>query len=84
MAGLIGILVLAVYYLVVAITATVFVFMMAIKVYGTGTGIVLGLLVIIPLVGLITLLIINSKATAILKENDIRVGLLGARMSDLP
>jgi hypothetical protein len=47
-------------------------------------GVVLGILTLIPCVGLIVLLIINSKATGILKKNGVRVGLLGAKMSDLP
>jgi hypothetical protein len=81
---LLGVIVLAVYYLAVAITATVFVFMLAVKVYGTGMGVVLGILTLIPCVGLIVLLIINSKATGILRKNGVRVGLLGAKMADLP
>jgi hypothetical protein len=65
------------------IVSTVFVFLLATKVYSQGTGIVLAILTLIPLVGLIVLLIINGKATNILKENGIRVGLLGASSSDL-
>jgi hypothetical protein len=75
---------LVVYYLAVCLTATACVFMMAVKVYGTGAGVVLGLLTLIPAVGLIVLLIVNAKATTIIKQNGIRVGLLGANMSDLP
>jgi hypothetical protein len=44
---------------------------------------VLGILTLIPLVGLIVLLIVNGKATNLLREDGIHVGLLGARMSDL-
>ncbi len=65
------------------ITATVFVFMLATKLYGQSTGIVYGVLTLIPCVGLIVLLIINQKATTVLKENGVRVGLLGAKLSDL-
>jgi hypothetical protein len=67
----------------VGIVATVFVFLLATKIYTTGVGILLGVLTLIPIVGLIVLLIVNGKATAILKSNGIKVGLLGARMSDL-
>jgi hypothetical protein len=70
-------------FVVLAITATVFVFLLATKVYSTGLGILLGLLTLIPCVGLIVLVIINGKATAVLKAHGIRVGLLGASMSDL-
>jgi hypothetical protein len=80
LAGFIG---LIVFYLAVGITATVFVFLLAVKVYSTGTGVALGILTLLPCIGLIVLLIINSKATGILQRNGVRVGLLGANMSDL-
>jgi hypothetical protein len=72
------------FLLIIGITSAVFVFMMALKVYTTGVGVVLGLLTLIPCIGLIVLVIINSKATSILRANGVRVGLLGAEMSDLP
>jgi DNA-directed RNA polymerase subunit RPC12/RpoP len=65
----------------VLLTATVFVFLMAIKLYDVGLGVLLGILSMIPLVGLIILLIVNGKATSALQENGYRVGLLGARLS---
>jgi hypothetical protein len=68
---------------VVGLAGTVFVFLLAIKVYSTGVGILLGILTIIPCVGLIVLLIVNGKATAILKQNGIKVGLLGADLSQI-
>jgi hypothetical protein len=63
-----------------AVVATVFVFMLALKMYSTGAGIVLGLLTLIPCIGLITLLIINQKATRLLRKRGYKVGLLGARL----
>ena len=65
------------------LTATVFVFLLATKVYTTGTGVVLGILTLIPCVGLIVLLIINGKATSVLKANGVHVGFLGASSSDI-
>jgi hypothetical protein len=65
------------------LTAAVFVFMLAVKLYGQNSGIVYGILTLVPLVGLIVLLIINQKATTTLKDNGVRVGLLGAKSSDL-
>jgi hypothetical protein len=62
----------------VSITAAVFVFMLALSLYGTGVGIVLGILTLVPLVGLIVLLVINGKATTVLRHHGIRVGLMGA------
>jgi hypothetical protein len=65
----------------VAIAATVFVFMLAIKLYGVGGGVVLGILTLIPLIGLIVLLVVNGKATAVLQKRGYRVGLLGANLA---
>ena len=64
----------------VGIVAMVFVFLLATKIYSTGVGVLLGILTLIPLIGLIVLLIVNAKATGILKQNGIKVGLLGAKM----
>lgn len=68
----------------VVITATVFVFMLAIALYNTGVGVLLGILTLIPLVGLIVLLIVNGKATNVLRAHGVRVGLLGARLDQIP
>jgi len=69
--------------LLVGIAGTVFVFLLAIKVYSTGLGILLGILTLIPCVGLVVLLVVNQKATTVLKQNGIRVGLLGANLSQI-
>ena len=70
--------------LAVSITAAVFVFMLALALYNTGTGILLGILTLIPLVGLIVLLTINGKATNVLRQHGIRVGLMGADPNQIP
>lgn len=69
--------------LLVGLVGAVFVFMLAIKVYGTGLGIVLGILSLVPCIGLIVLLVVNGKATGVLKQNGIKVGLLGANISTI-
>jgi hypothetical protein len=46
--------------------------------YHIALRIVFCILMIVPLVNLITLLILNSKATATLRRNGYKVGLLGA------
>lgn len=46
--------------------------------YSTLSKILLGVSMIIPLVGLIVLLVLNSKATAALRQAGYKVGLLGA------
>jgi hypothetical protein len=75
-------LVLLLAYYGSAIAGTVFVFLLATKIYGTGIGILLGILTLIPCIGLIVLLIVNGKTTAILKQNGVKVGFLGARVPD--
>jgi uncharacterized membrane protein len=67
-----------------SITGAVFVFMLAIAIYNTGVGVVLGILTLIPLIGLITLLIVNGKATKLLREHGIKVGLMGANLKQFP
>jgi len=66
------------------IAGAVFVFMLALALYGTAAGVVLGILTLIPLIGLIVLLIINGKATNLLRAHGIHVGLMGARASEIP
>ena len=46
--------------------------------YAVGWRILLAALMLIPLVGLITLLILNSRATKALRAGGYEVGLLGA------
>lgn len=76
-------LLLGVGVLVLGLAGTVFVFLLAMKVYSVGVGILLGILTFIPCIGLLVLLMVNGKATSILKQNGIRVGLLGANLSDI-
>jgi hypothetical protein len=64
----------------VEITSVVFVFLLTTKLYGAGVGVLLGILTMVPCVGLITLLVVNAKATNILKAAGLKVGLLGARV----
>ena len=77
------IIVLVVVVAVVGLVSTVFTFLLAIRVYSTGVGVLLGILTFIPLIGFIVLLIVNGKATRILKQNGIKVGLLGANLSQI-
>jgi len=67
----------------VGLVGTVFVFLLAIKVYNTVVGVLLGILTLVPCIGLIVLLVVNGKATAVLKQNGIKVGLLGANLSQI-
>ena len=69
--------------LFVGLAGTIFVFLLAMKVYSTALGVLLGILTLIPCIGLIVLLVVNGKATGILRQNGIKVGLLGANLSEV-
>lgn len=47
--------------------------------YSTPTKVGLVVLLLVPLVGLITLLVLNSRATKVLQSAGYKVGLLGAK-----
>jgi hypothetical protein len=67
--------------LLVGLVATVSVFLLAIRVYSPVYGFFLGLGTFIPCVGIVILLMVNAKATRILRENGIHVGFMGADLS---
>ena len=72
-----------IFVLGVGLVGTVFVFLLAMKVYSTAVGILLGILTLVPCLGLIVLLMVNQKATSILRQNGINVGLMGADSSQI-
>jgi len=65
----------------IGVVATVFVFLLALKVWRTGMGIVLAILTLIPCIGLIALVAINQQASGTLTKHGYEVGLLGANLS---
>jgi hypothetical protein len=69
--------------LVTILVAAVFVFRLASLVYSTAAGVVCALLTVIPCIGLITLFVVNSRATAVLRQNGIRIGFFGADLAQL-
>jgi hypothetical protein len=71
-------------YVAVMVTGAVFLFMLSISLYNTAAGIILGILSLIPLLGLLILLMVNNKATTTLREHGVRVGLMGANSATLP
>jgi hypothetical protein len=68
---------------VLGIAALVLVYLLASKLYGPEVAVLVGLSQLIPCVGLVVLLVVNARATAELRRNGLRVGLLGARRADL-
>jgi len=71
-------------YLGVAIAGAVFLFMLSLSLYNTAAGIVLRILALVPILGLLILLIVNGKATKVLRLHGIHVGLLGANPATVP
>lgn len=70
-------------YLIVAIAQLAFIVLLATQVYNLGLGILFGVLSFVPCLGLILLLVVNQKATGVLQQNGIKVGLMGANMSQV-
>jgi uncharacterized membrane-anchored protein len=67
--------------LLLGLVSTVSVFLLAMKVYGPIQGVLVGILTMVPCLGLLMLLLVNQRATKILKDNGHPVGLLGADLS---
>jgi hypothetical protein len=65
----------------VGLASLVFVFRLAVNVYPTWVGIVLGIFALVPCIGLLVLLAVNGKATSVLRHNRIKVGFMGADLS---
>jgi len=74
---------LSVGLVIVLIAGTIFVFLLAVNVYSTAMGVVMGIIALIPCIGLLALLAVNGKATTVLRNNGIKVGLLGADLSKI-
>lgn len=68
---------------VMGLAGAVLVILIGVKVSGPATGVLLGILTAIPCLGLLMLLIVNTQATGLLQRNGVRVGLLGARLTDI-
>jgi hypothetical protein len=68
---------------VLGLVGMAFTFLLASKVYSMVIGILVAILTLIPCIGLIALLIVNAKATSVLTQNGIKVGLMGADLSQV-
>lgn len=65
--------------LAIILAGVVFVFLLATTVYSTLVGVLLAIVALVPCLGLVALLIVNSKATTVLRRHGIKVGLMGAK-----
>lgn len=63
-----------------ALTATVFMAMMVFRLFSSVAAVAMIVLSLVPLMGLLVVLIVNAKATGILRRNGIAVGFLGANL----
>jgi hypothetical protein len=70
-------------YLVMVVIAEVLIFQLARHTFSSTAAVLSAVAVLIPCLGLLALLIVNVQATTILQANGVRVGFLGARMSDV-
>jgi hypothetical protein len=64
---------ISLFMIIVLIAGVIFVIRLGLALYRPFVGIVLGILSFIPLFGLIVLVILNNKATAVLEANGIKV-----------
>ncbi len=69
--------------LVVLVIAVSSIFMLARELYDTGPAILCALLMFVPCISLITLLVVNQKATAYLQEHGVKVGFMGANPNSI-
>ncbi|QEG37763.1 DUF805 domain-containing protein [Bythopirellula goksoeyrii] len=59
------------------------IFKLARELFSTGIAVLCAILILVPLVGLITLLVINQKATTYLQRRGVHVGLMGANPNNI-
>lgn len=69
--------------LLIGVVGLGFVVAQSLKVFNTVLAIIFGLLAMIPCVGLLILLLVNVRATTILKSHGIKVGFFGAKVSSI-
>ncbi len=74
---------LTILMLIVHLNALVYLFRLACAVYGTGLGILLGILAINPVPGCLAFVLVSYRASSVLRGNGIKGGTLGADVSGI-
>jgi hypothetical protein len=75
----------AVLEVILLIAGVVFAFMLSLAVYrNPAAGVVGGILMFFPVIGLLILVVINVDAIRIFRRHGVSVGLLGARLREIP
>lgn len=74
--------------LVVSLIGWICMLLLSLRLYSIPVAILFALAMLvtaplIPLIAVIVLVVVNSKATRVLRQHDIRVGLVGARLADI-
>ncbi len=69
--------------LIIIVLTMVSMFLLANRIYNVGVAIVCAILMLVPCISLITMLIVNQKATSILQASGVKVGLFGANPSSI-
>lgn len=62
----------------VMVASAILIGIAATRLWAKGAGIILGVVSIVPLVGLVILLVVNGAITRTLKRHGIKVGVMGA------
>jgi hypothetical protein len=63
--------------LVIIVLTMVSIALLASELYNVGIAVLCAILMIVPCISLITLLVVNGKATTFLQQNGIKVGFMG-------
>jgi hypothetical protein len=58
--------------------------MLALTLFSTTSAVIMAIGMIVPLVKLLILLSVNGKATKVLREHGVKVGLMGAKLDQIP
>ena len=69
--------------LAIAVFAMVAIFLLAKELYNVGLAVLCAILMIVPCISLITLLVVNGKATAYLQQHGIKVGFMGTNPNQI-
>ena len=69
--------------LAIAAFAMVAIFLLAKELYHIAAAVVFAILMIVPCISLITLLVVNGKATAYLQQHGIKVGFMGTNPNQI-
>jgi hypothetical protein len=70
-------------FLVIIVLTMVSIALLASELYNVGIAVLCAILMIVPCVSLITLLIVNGKATSFLQQHGIKVGFMGTNPNSI-